>query len=439
LVRNTAQQEKKKDILFIVHMFYPETASTGQLMTELCLELNKKNEFNISVIATSSSYSSFKNDNELNVKSKTFLYELVDLNGIKIYRTRDIKYDKKNKIKRMMHIVTYFVSALLIALFVIRKVDLVFSISQPPIIGGLLGRLVKKMKRVKFIYNIQDFNPEQSEVVKYTKNKFINNIARHVDIGSCREADKVILVGRDMLEYYKKRCNLDNAVVINNWCDDEQLHPLNDAEELKNLDEYYAKLGIDKEKIIIGYSGNIGLYYDLENIIKAVELFKHYEGIEFVFIGDGALKDYLIEFCKERSINNVKFFNYFKKEELLYTLNIPTIHIVSNKKGIKGISAPSKIYAILAIGKPMIGILEKGSEARTIIEEANCGICVEPGDYREIAKCFEFVIKNQELLSQWGKNAREYYVKNFSKKKSIEMYFGVIKECLRKEKIQQKS
>ncbi|MFH8038722.1 MAG: glycosyltransferase family 4 protein [Candidatus Aenigmatarchaeota archaeon] len=435
--RNTTQQDEKKDILFIVHMFYPETASTGQLMTELCLELNKKNEFNISVIATSSSYSSsFKNDSKLNVKNKTLLYELVDLNGIKIYRTRDMRYDKKNKFKRIMHIVTYFVSALIIALFVVRKVDLVFSISQPPIIGGLLGKLVKKIKKVKFIYNIQDFNPEQSEVVKYTKNKFINDIARHIDIGSCRKADKVILVGRDMLEYYKKRCNLDNAVVINNWCDDERLHPLDDAGELKTLDEYYAKLGIDKEKIIIGYSGNIGLYYDLENIIKAVELFKHYEGTEFVFIGDGALKDYLVEFCKERGISNVKFYNYFKKDELLYTLNIPTIHIVSNKKGIKGISVPSKIYAILAIGKPIIGVLEKGSEARIIIEEANCGICVEPGNYREIAKCFEFVIDNQELLSQWGKNAREYYVKNFSKKKSIEMYFGVIKEFLRKEKIQ---
>ena len=100
--------------------------------------------------------------------------------NIDVIRVRVPEFDKRNKISRTKNILAYFFNAIY-ATAKVGKQDLVFSISQPPILGGVLGTIGKWIKRAKFVYNIQDFNPEQTEAVGYTRNKLVIEIARGVD------------------------------------------------------------------------------------------------------------------------------------------------------------------------------------------------------------------------------------------------------------------
>jgi colanic acid biosynthesis glycosyl transferase WcaI len=406
-----------KSIIFIVHYFHPDYASTGQLMTELCREL--QNNFNISVICVVPGYSS-------ETTEKTFKYKRINhekFENINIIRVSASKLNKKNKFSRILHIFTYFINAIT-AICMTKKHDYVFSISQPPVLGGLLGAITKLIKGSKLIYNIQDFNPEQIEAIGYSKNKFLIKLAKIYDNISCNFADRIVIVGRDMLDTLKKRKikRLDkNIVIINNWINEEEIYPLQKSHP--KVKSFLQNNGLD-DKIVIMYSGNIGLYYDLGNLIKSIGKFRNCENVIFVFVGEGVLKDKLIKYCNDNSITNVKFLPYQKKEDLLYSLNAADIHLVSNHKGIKGVSVPSKIYGVMAAGKSVLGVLEEGSEAEIIISESSCGICSESGDCISFEKNIEFFINanNCDQIEVMSKNARTFLEKNFGMRKSIVDY-----------------
>nr|WP_285890904.1 glycosyltransferase family 4 protein [Mesobacillus maritimus] len=388
-------------------------------MTELCRDL--QNDFNITVIAAQPGYAG-----EKVLVNK--LYEVDSLENIRIIRVKLPDVDKTSMVSRMKYIFTYFILANF-ALLKEKNVDAIYTISQPPILGGLIGSIGKFVKRTKHIYNVQDFNPEQAEAVSFTNKQSLFKIAKAIDKINCRYADTVIVVGNDMSETLKKRFKnkkVPKHVVINNWTNQNEIVPLSkDNLEIQTFLNTYNLLG----KFMIMYSGNLGLYYDLENIIKVTEYFKNHNDLAFVFIGDGAVKEKMKEFVNEKNIKNVHFLPYQPREFIKYSLNAADLHLVVNQKGIKGVSVPSKIYGVMASGKPILGVLEQGSEAQMIIQRSDCGKVVNPQDYKGITEAIECFYKmKKENLQQLGLNGRKYLEKNFKKEISIGKYKEILKK-----------
>ncbi|MEQ8154221.1 MAG: glycosyltransferase family 4 protein [Clostridiaceae bacterium] len=404
----------KKRLLVYAHYFYPDIAATGQILTELCQGIQK--EFDITVICVVPSY-----DGKVEDKYKSKKLFIEKYQNINIVRVRVPAFDKKNKISRIKNILAYFINAVY-ATFKAGKQDLVFSISQPPILGGVLGVIGKIIKRSKFIYNIQDFNPEQTIAVGYSKNKLILNAAMLVDKFSCKRADKVIVVGRDMQETLRirfKHKKVPQNVYINNWIDEKEIYPLEDDNE--KVADFKKKYGLEN-KIVIMYSGNIGLYYDLENLIKIIGRFNGKENLVFAFIGEGSVKQKIENYVNDNKLENVKFIPYQDKTDLIYSLNAADVHLVVNAKGIKGVSVPSKLYGVMAAGKTVFGVLEEGSEARLIIEECKCGVCVDPGKYDLIYEKLKKVIENIREYKKLGVNGREFISDFIKKEAAIDKY-----------------
>ena len=302
------------------------------------------------------------------------------------------------------------------------------TVSQPPILGGMLGTYAKKKTKSKLVYLIEDFNPEQTEAVKYSKSKILLKILKKVDIRSCKKSDLVITVGEDMqqklIDRFKNK-NVPNNTIINNWIDENEIYPLDKKD--KNVNKFIEKYNL-KDKFIIMYSGNIGLYYDLENIMDVIIKFKDRDDVRFVFVGEGTIKQKLVDKVDSSSVKNVVFIPYQDKKDLVYSLNAADVHLVTNAKGIKGISVPSKIYGILATNKPVIGILEDGTTAANIIKKSNCGVVVEPTYYDEIENIFSEVINKKYEFVNEHLTGRKYLEDNLKKDISIEKY----KEELRK-------
>ena len=405
-----------KKVLVIGNYFFPDVASLGQLITDFCLELREDFEFN--VIAAIPNYSSdVELDKELMKKS----YYDESVKGINVRRIIVPNVDKKNKISRIKYILSYYLNSRK-AIRHISEYDVIYTVSQPPILGGLLGKYAKKKnKSAKLIYNIQDFNPEQIEAVKYSKLGLLIKILKYIDTTSLKYSDKILLVGNDQLETLKKRNEklLEKAIVINNWSDDKFIEPL--EKNHPEVIEFKKKYNL-LNKFVIMYSGNIGLFYDLENLIRVTKEFKDNKDIIFLFVGDGAVKKELENFKYENSLDNIVFAPYQPKDKLNISLNIADAHLVVNADGIKGVSVPSKLYGVMAAGKPVIGVLEDGSEARLIIEKAKCGKCVEPKNYTGFSKLIHDFYIDKDNVHNWGLKGRKYLEENLSKNISISKY-----------------
>lgn len=413
---------KKKKLLIYAHYYIPDTASTGQILRELAEGMLDK--FDITVICVVPSYLGTIED-----KYKTQKYYEEEINGVKVLRIGVPEFSKTNKVSRVKNILAYFFGAMC-ATFKVGKQDYVFSISQPPILGGLLGVWGKWVKHAKYIYNIQDFNPEQVMAVGYAKNKLIIDAMMRFDKFSCKRSDLVITVGRDLVETVERRFEgkkVPKTVMINNWIDEKKIHPLDS--DNKRVAAFKRKYGLDG-KFVIMYSGNIGLYYDLENLIKVVKKFgvgtttAGGREVVFAFVGAGSVLKTLEDYVSEYHMENVVFIPYQDKEDLIYSLNAGDVHWCVNAKGIKGVSCPSKYYGLAAVGKPVLGVLESGSEIRCIIEDTLGGLCCEPGEYEKVEENIRWFIENadSEEVMTMGIRGRENLEKNLTRNVSVRKY-----------------
>lgn len=422
---------EKKSILIYAHYYYPDVASTGQILTELAEGLQER--FHITVICTVPSYTG-----KISRHYRKHKYYYENINGIDVLRIRVPEFRKNFALSRIINITSYFISAIF-ATFRVEKQDYIFTISQPPVLGGLLGVFGKWIKKAKLIYNIQDFNPEQIQAVNFTKNQLILKTMMFLDKKSCKVADKVIVVGRDMIETLEARflqkdkenpyqATMPKYAYINNWINEKEIIPL--GRDNSKVVEFKKRYGL-LNKFVIMYSGNIGLYYDLINIMKIIYKFKDKEDVVFAFVGAGSVLEELKEYQKENMLTNVVFIPYQEKTELVYSLNAGDVHFVVNAKGIKGVSVPSKLYGVMAAGKAVLGILEEDSEARLIIDDSLCGLSVNPGDYGAIEELIEKFIglKDTDELKAMGERGRTYLVQHLTKDVSIRKYQEEIFSC----------
>ena len=159
-----------------------------------------------------------------------------------------------------------------------------------------------------------------------------------------------------------------------------------------------------------------------ENIIKVIGNFCDRDDVVFAFVGDGAKKEELCRYVEKNSISNVVFIPYQEKDQLIYSLNAADMHFVLNAKGIKGVSVPSKIYGILATNKPIFGVLEQGSEAWRIIEDSDCGVLCEAGDYAGIESKLRDILENRMSFVVEHSTGFEYMSNRFTQDRSINMY-----------------
>lgn len=425
LKKNPPKPEKPR-LLIYAHYYAPDVASTGQILTELSEGM--LDAFEITVIAVVPSYSGKVDE----YYEKHRFYQQ-DMRGVRVLRVRVPEFTKKKKLSRVRNIVAYYFGARAVT----KKVgpqEYVLSISQPPILGGMLGAYGKRKKKAKFIYNIQDFNPEQIESVSYSSNGMLLKIMKRMDKGSCRKSDLIITVGRDLGETIEKRFtgqSVPKYVIINNWIDETKVYPL--ASDDEGVQRFRKQWDLEN-KFVFMYSGNLGLYYDLEKLLEVIENItpstKTPDGrsVHFAFVGNGTLRDDLVAYVKEHKMTNVSFIPYQSKEELNYSLNAGDVHICVNARGIKGVSCPSKYYGIAAVGKPVLASLEAGSEIRTIIEETSGGLVSDPEDYNAIFKNIrKFIeISGSNELRLMGESGHDNLMKNLRKDVSIEKYKDAI-------------
>jgi glycosyltransferase involved in cell wall biosynthesis len=219
----------------------------------------------------------------------------------------------------------------------------------------------------------------------------------------------VVGLGRDMaalIEEKTKGCA--SVSVISNWGDVDKIEPSPKAENA-----LLHELNL-KEKFVVHYSGNHGRTHDLLSMVEAANVLKDEADIHFLFIGEGSGKAEAVARAQALQLNNVTFRSFVDRSELNTSLNASDVSVVAFKHGMAGISVPSRLYNLMAAGKPILAVVDEHSEVADVIREADLGVTVPPNSPKLLADQILFLRDNDAVRARLGFNSRQEVVANYS-------------------------
>ena len=303
-----------------------------------------------------------------------------------------------------------------------KDIDLIYLASTPPI-QGVLGGLLKKIKKVPFVYNLQDIFPDSLAGTGLAKKDgLLWKIGRVIENFTYRNADKIIVISEDFKRnIMEKGVPEEKIVVVYNWVDEEAVKHV-PREENKLFDMY----GLDRKKFYVTYSGNIGLTQNMDMLLEVAKELEEDPNIQFVLIGEGAYKKRVEEIIAEKNIGNVTLLPFQPYEDISHVFSLGDAGLVISKPGVGENSVPSKTWSILSASRPVLANFDE-NELKTIVSENQCGIFTKAGDKETFKQAILDLYHDREHCEQLGRNGREFILKNLTRAVGTQKYVDVIK------------
>ncbi len=405
-------------IAFFNRSFYPDTAATGQLLTELCEGLVRDHGCRVTVVAgvpllphpTSGAPA----------PASRGIVSQEEHHGIEILRASGTRFSKRRFIGRAANYVSYFLSACWAGLRLDRP-DVVVALTDPPIIG-LAGWLAAKRFRAPLVMAYQDLFPEVGALLDDFHSGAVDAALQGVNRFLCRNATRVVALGDTMRQRLieGKGARAGQTVVISNWADTAAITPG------PRLNEFSRRHGLD-EKFVVMHSGNIGLSQGLETVIEAAALLRDVPDLQIVIQGEGVRKQMLEDRTRALELTNVTFLPFQPKEQLGESFAAADLFLVSLQQGLAGYIVPSKLYGILAAGRPFVAAVEEACEVAAIARKGECGLVAQPGSARDLTDKILAFYRDRAMALSYGANARAIGI-GFDRKAQVARYMGLFRE-----------
>jgi putative colanic acid biosynthesis glycosyltransferase WcaI len=385
-------------ILFLNRSFWPDREATGQFLSELCEDLSRDHEVTIVV---GPSYNAKRA-----VPTGIGLWSRERRGSVSIIRTWGTRFPKSNLVGRLVNLGTYYLLAAVVA-FRLPRPDVIVAETDPPLLGALAA-VLKRRWRCRLIYNVRDLYPDIAEVNGGVRSPFLLELLRRGNDFAYQRADLIVTLGQDMARrIVDKGVPTDKVVVVPDWVDCGRIRPL----ESNPFRRSFGK------KFVVMYSGNIGLSQQLEAVLEAADRMRDDERIVFAMIGEGARKKWLQERARAMGLTNVMFLPYQPPENLAESLSAADLHLIPLAPGAAGCLVPSKIYGILAAGRPFIAMMEESAEVAQIARDDAVGFVVRPGDVDALIRAIHQAVDAPEQLKQMGARARRLAELKFDRDK----------------------
>ncbi len=404
-------------IAFFNRAFYPEVSATGQLLTELAQGLVKEHGCRVSVVA------GFPQGQTHGVWIPPKGRRLVlseSLGQISILRARGTTWSKRTFVGRVMNYLTYFSSACLAGLQLERP-DLVIALTDPPVIG-LAGLLAARRFRCPLVISYRDLFPEVARLLDNFQNPLVEQVLHRVNRILIRSSVRIIALGEAMRARLieEKKADPQKVVVIPDWADGDLIVPG------PKRNPFSLTHGL-ADRFVVMHSGNMGVSQNLEVLLRATMELRDLADLTVVFMGDGVRKASLQEQATARGLKNVMFLPYQPKENLTEAFASADCFVISLKPGLAGYIMPSKLYGILAAGRPYVAAVDDDCDVAGITHRYRCGLLAPPGNPERLAQQVRILYQDRSLVRQLGENARQAFGA-FDRAKGVRSYFNLCLE-----------
>ena len=413
--KKSYQDFYKKVMLNLITEFYPpDYAATGQLIEELVIQL-KEQGIQIHILTSQPRYA--------NNKSKVIPVELTDYLWIKRFKFSQI-WPQRIRGKVINGLLFCLRSALHLLNPCCRG-DILLLTTAPPFLG-IVGYLAKKCLGMPYICLVYDLYPNVAVNLNIIPDHhWLVRLWHRINGLVWQEAETIVAISptmKDRIITHHPQLN-KKIIVIHNWANPQVIQPI-----CKYKNWFAQKYGLI-DKFVVLYSGNLGRCHDLDTIIAAAQLLKE-EPIQFLFIGAGAKLQQSRDMVNEAKLSNCLFLPYQDKEVLPYSLTSCDLGLVSIAPGLEGIVAPSKLYGLLAAGRPVAAICEPHSYLRQLLSNANCGQAFQNGDGKSLGKFIRSLYLNPQKGAKMGKDGRNYLESHFTPEIIALEYSQVLHCCI---------
>ena len=393
-------------VCYFNRSYWPDTGATGQLLTELAEDLAADHGLDVTVVTG------------YPVSSDAPLPARETRNGVHIVRARGTTFAPRRFAGRAMNYVTYFLSAVWAAVRLPRQ-DVTIALTDPPIIG--LAALAAR-PRHGMIFFCQDIFPEVAGLLEDFHSPLVNAVLERLNRFLVRRAARIVALGETMASrlVHGKGADPGKLTVIHNWADTAAIVPS------PKQNDFAVTHGLAASFVVL-HAGNIGLSQNLDVVINAAALLKERRDIVVLFIGEGNRRAALQAAAESRGLDNVRFLPFQPRDQLRWTYASSDVCLVSLKPGLAGYIVPSKLYPILAAGRPYIAAVERLSEVAALTERHRCGVLVEPGDAVQMADAIRRLADQQAERDAMGARAR-LASELFSRDRQVAAHAQVIEE-----------
>ncbi|MGE5363145.1 MAG: glycosyltransferase family 4 protein [Bacteroidota bacterium] len=405
-----------KSFVLVTQYFPPEIGGGSQRSVGFAEELAAQNDVDVTVITPFPTYLMKKEE----TKTRFKLYEKHTVGNYTVYETFVYASDRGSFIKRMMYYLSFTISATLVALLKIKKIDYLITIS-PPLFTGITGIILRKLRAKKFVFDIGDLWPESAVQLGFLTNKTAITLAEKLERYIYRTADVVNVVTKNTHEklarihpYIKKMLYIPNFVN-------------SDVVKSKQKDsELCGKFGLDG-KTVIGYAGNIGGAQGLKIVTDAAKLTLVNPAILYMIIGDGVDRGLLEDEIQKHNLSNVLLLPPVSRHDVVRYISLfdaMVIPLVKNE--LFTITIPSKLYESMAAEIPVLLCVD--GEARRILEESECGYFIEPENPIMLAEKIQQFCAQYNSENLLGKNGRKRVLEEFDRKGVIKRFYNNVSE-----------
>lgn len=387
-------------LLVLCPHFAPDTAPTGTVMTTIAGGLADRGH-RLHVVTALPWY----REHRIEPGWGGRLVRHEDLPWGRITRAHPFPTDKRNIPARALAFGGFTMEAALLAAMSRGRPDAVLAMS-PPLTLGLAGAAVARLRRAPFVFNIQDVFPDAAVETGALTNRRVIAAASTLERWSYQVADAVTVLSDDLRDNVvaklegRRRGEAGKVRVIPNFVDTQAITP-------GPIDGAYRReLGLVGKTVVL-YAGNVGLSQSLDLVVEAARrLVERRPEVVFLVNGGGSGRQPLIDAAA--GLPNVRFGDFQPADRLPDVLATGDIHLVPLKAGLAKASVPSKLYSILAAGRPVLAAVDEGTEVARTVEAAGAGVAVPPDDADAFCAGLDRLLDDPRAAAAMGERGRRF-------------------------------
>jgi glycosyltransferase involved in cell wall biosynthesis len=349
------------------------------------------------------------------------LYASEVIDGMTVHRHWTYVTPNRGFVKKTLGHVSYLPSAMFITQRHLRPAD-VYIGSSPTFFAAMAAGAAATVDRRPFIMEVRDLWPAIFVDLGVLKNQRMIAALERLELWLYSCATRVVTVTESFrTNLIERGVPPAKVVTITNGADTSFWKAV-DTSPVRE------QLGLE-DKFIVLYIGAHGISQGLGSVLEAAAALRNDPDVVFLFVGEGAEKDQLVERASTEGLSNVRFLPAVEKDEVrdFYSAcdvalaplrNIPLFETF----------LPSKIFEIMSMSRPMIGAF--AGEAAAILERSAGGIVVPPGDGAAIAAAVRTLRDDPALRDRLGRSGREFVAQHYSRKALADRYAAVIEEAV---------
>ncbi len=399
--------------ILLLNQFYPpDVAATGQLLADVAAGLAKRGH-EVHVLCSRRAYGGGPVDDASQAAAA----------GVNVHRVAACGFGRGPLPGRLADYASFYALAAWRAI-AIGPVDVCLCLTTPPFIG-LVGLVLRLLRGTRVVLWTMDLYPEVAIAYGFIKpGRPLGRLMAGLSRRLYRSASKVIALGEVMARRLAE-AGADPAAIetVHNWVPGEIVSPM--PPEKSKARRKWNKDG----RVTLMYSGNLGIGHELDTVLHAANRLDRSANLRLLFVGEGKMRARLIALACELGLDNVAFCPPQPLAALSDSLAAGDIHLISQRGGTEGLIVPSKLYGIMAAGRPVVFIGPDQCEVAQIIRDSGSGIIVACGDCERAAEAIKSLIADRALRERMGTRGKEFYARHFGLQRSVAAIAEVIENA----------